>query len=67
VKPGIDNHFQINKRYYSVPHQLVGVRLDARITAKATETFHKENRIATHIRSRQQQSSTHNQVLDTQF
>ena len=60
VKPGIDYHVQIDKRYYSVPHQLVGVRLDARITDKAIEVFHKGKRVATHVRSHKERFSTHN-------
>ena len=60
VKPGIDYHVQVDKRYYSVPHQLVGVRLDARITAKVIEIFHKGKRVTTHMRSHKERFSTHN-------
>ena len=60
VKPGIDYHVQVDKRYYSVPHQLVGVRLDARITAKVIEIFHKGKRVTTHVRSHKERFSTHN-------
>ena len=50
VKPGIDYHVQIEKRYYSVPHQLVGLRLDARFTDTSVEIFHKGRRVAAHAR-----------------
>jgi len=50
VKPGIDYHVQIEKRYYSVPHQLVGLRLDARFTDTSVELFHKGRRVAAHVR-----------------
>ena len=50
VKPGIDYHVQIEKRYYSVPHQLVGIRLDARFTDTSVEIFHKGRRVAAHAR-----------------
>ena len=50
VKPGIDYHVQIEKRYYSVPHQLAGLRLDARFTDTSVEIFHKGRRVATHVR-----------------
>lgn len=59
VKPGIDYHVQIDKRYYSVPHQLVGIRLDARITANTVEIFHKGKRISTHVRLSQERFATH--------
>ena len=39
VKPGIDYHVQIEKRYYSVPNQLVGIRLDARFTDTSVENI----------------------------
>lgn len=37
VKPGIDYHVEIARRFYSVPHALVGRRLQARITATTVE------------------------------
>lgn len=50
VKPGIDYHIEIERRFYSVPHALVGQRLAARITATAIEVFHKGRRVAAHPR-----------------
>jgi len=50
VKPGIDYHVEIERRLYSVPHALVGHRLEARISATAVEIFHKGNRVAVHAR-----------------
>lgn len=50
VKPGIDYHVEIERRFYSVPHALVGHRLEARITATAVEIFHKGQRAAAHPR-----------------
>jgi len=50
VKPGIDYHVEIDGRFYSVPHALVGYRLEARVTATTVEVLHKGNRVAVHAR-----------------
>jgi transposase len=50
ARPGIDYHVQVEKRLYSVPHALVGVKLDVRITATSVEVMHKGQRVALHAR-----------------
>ena len=50
VKPGIDYHVEVDKRFYSVPHALVGQTLDLRITATTVEVLHKGKRVAAHTR-----------------
>jgi len=50
VKPGIDYHVEVDKRFYSVPHTLVGQRLEARVTATSVEVLHKSRRVAVHPR-----------------
>ena len=50
AKPGIDYHVAVGKRFYSVPHALVGQTLDLRITASTVEVMHKGKRVATHPR-----------------
>lgn len=50
VKPGIDYHVEVEKRFYSVPHALVGQALEVRITAATVEVLHKGRRVATHPR-----------------
>ncbi|MEH6473863.1 MAG: IS21 family transposase [Halopseudomonas sp.] len=50
AKPGIDYHVEVDKRYYSVPHALIGLILELRITANAVEVMHKGRRVATHPR-----------------
>lgn len=50
ARPGIDYHVQVDKRLYSVPHALVGVKLDVRITATSVEVMHKGQRVALHAR-----------------
>lgn len=51
VRVNIDYHVEVDKHYYSVPHQLIKKQLEARITAKTIEIFHKGKRVASHIRS----------------
>lgn len=51
VRPHLDYHVMIDECFYSVPHQLVGKQLDARITAGTIEVFFKGKRVASHVRS----------------
>ncbi|MCU7853313.1 MAG: IS21 family transposase [Candidatus Thiodiazotropha sp. (ex Monitilora ramsayi)] len=46
-----DYHVCVRDHYYSVPHALVGSRIEARVTAKIVELFHKGRRVACHHRS----------------
>ncbi len=48
---GLDYHVEIEKHYYSVPHQLLRETVWARITARTIEVFHRGQRIAAHVRS----------------
>jgi transposase len=50
VRPNIDYHVEIERHYYSVPHQLVGVELEARYTAATVEIFYHGVRVASHRR-----------------
>lgn len=50
ARPGIDYHLDIAGKLYSVPHVLVGEKLDVRLTATAVEVFHKGCRVAVHSR-----------------
>jgi len=51
VRPNLDYHVEIDGHYYSVPYQLCGVELEARLTARVVECFHKGRRVASHVRS----------------
>ncbi len=51
VKAHIDYHVEVEKHYYSVPHQLVQKKLDARYTENTVEIFHQNSRVASHKRS----------------
>lgn len=50
ARAGIDYHIEIDKRLYSVPHVLVGVKLDVRVTHASIEVMHKGQRVALHSR-----------------
>jgi len=51
AKVAIDYHIVLHKHFYSVPFQLFGAHVEARLTATTVEIFHNNRRIATHIRS----------------
>ena len=53
AKVSIDYHLEIDRHYYSVPHQLVGERADVRIAAATIEIFVRGRRVASHPRSSQ--------------
>ena len=54
VRVHIDYHIEVERHYYSVPHQLITKQIDVRITPAAIECFYKNKRVASHIRSYRQ-------------
>ena len=48
VKVNIDYHVEFEGHYYSVPHRLVGLRLDVRATDTLVECFAANQRVACH-------------------
>jgi transposase len=48
-----DYHVEVDKTFYSVPHGLIGRRVDIRLTYRAVEIFFDHKRVASHIRSSQ--------------
>lgn len=54
----IDYHIEVEKHFYSVPHQLRGQKLDVRITASTVEAFYKSRRVAGHPKSHQPYAHT---------
>jgi transposase len=50
-KVNIDYHVEVKRHYYSVPHQLRGNVIDARVTATTVELLFKGKRVASHPRS----------------
>lgn len=51
AKVNIDYHVEADKAYYSVPYQLVGQKLDVRLTQNVVEIFHHGKRVASHRRA----------------
>jgi transposase len=49
-RPNIDYHVTVEYNFYSVPYQLAGESLEARVTASTIEVFFKSRRIAAHAR-----------------
>jgi len=47
----LDYHVEIEKHFYSVPFRLLREEVEARITAKTVEIFHRGKLVATHLRS----------------
>jgi hypothetical protein len=43
----------VDKTFYSVPHQLIGRRVEVRLTHRMIEIFHAHQRVASHVRRSQ--------------
>jgi transposase len=50
ARVGVDYHVEIEGFYYSVPHALIRVQVDVRITSRIIEVFHHAKRVAAHQR-----------------
>ncbi len=55
---GLDYHVGIDKRFYSVPHDLLRQEVEMRITAGTVEVFRRGKRVASHVRSASRHPST---------
>ncbi len=51
ARVNIDYHIEVDRHYYSVPHQLVKEQVDVRMTASTVEVLFKNRRVASHRRS----------------
>lgn len=51
AKVHLDYHIELDRRYYSVPHALIGRTVEARITDHSVEVFLKGRRVAAHARA----------------
>ena len=54
----LDYHVEIDKHFYSVPFRLLREAVEARITAKTVEIFHRGKLVAAHVRSLRQYRPT---------
>jgi transposase len=48
ARVNIDYHVELDRHYYSVPHRLVGTRLELRVTSTTVEAFVGQQRVACH-------------------
>ena len=48
AKVNIDYHIEFEGHYYSVPHRLVGTKIDVRVTGQLLECFASNQRVAGH-------------------
>jgi transposase len=46
----LDYHVDVDGHYYSVPHRLLREQVEARVTVRTVELFHKGVRVAVHVR-----------------
>ena len=58
VRAGLDYHVDVGGHSYSVPSELVGSLLEARVTARAVEVFHGGRRVASHPLGREPGGAT---------
>lgn len=49
-KVHLDYHIELDRRYYSVPHALVGQTVNVRITDRTVEILHRGQRVAAHLK-----------------
>lgn len=49
-KVHLDYHIELDRRYYSVPHVLVGKTVDVRISERTVEVLHGGQRVAAHLK-----------------
>jgi transposase len=50
AKVHIDYHVAVEKTYYSAPYTLIGQSVDIRYTSSVVEIYHKNKRVASHMR-----------------
>jgi transposase len=50
-RAGLDYHIEVHGHWYSVPHRLIREAVEARITDRTVEIFHRGARVAVHVRS----------------
>jgi transposase len=48
-----DYHVEVDRTFYSVPHRLIGRRVDVRLTHRTVEIFYDHQRVASHVRRSQ--------------
>ena len=49
ARVNIDYHVELERHFYSVPHRLVGEKVEIRFTDALVEVFHGQQRVASHV------------------
>src|SRR5215210_6260696 len=57
-RAGLDYHVEVHGHFYSVPHRLLREAIEARVTDRTVELFHRGTRVASHVRSPRQHRHT---------
>ena len=57
-RAGLDYHVEVYGHFYSVPYRLVREAIEARVTDRTVELFHRGTRVASHVRSPRQHRHT---------
>jgi transposase len=52
ARANIDYHVEVDGHWYSVPHHLVQKEVDVRVSATTVEVYVRDQRVASHLRSR---------------
>jgi transposase len=50
ARVNLDYHIEVHDFFYSVPHALIRAEVEARVTARTVEIFHRGQRVAVHER-----------------
>lgn len=50
AKVHVDYHVEVERRYYSVPHALIGKTVDVRLSERLVEVYHKGRFVAAHAK-----------------
>jgi transposase len=58
IRVDLDYHVELDRHYYSVPHALAQLEVDARYTADTVEVLHRGVRVASHVRSYERDEKT---------
>lgn len=57
-KVELDYHIRVDKSFYSVPYLLIGKKVDIRHNSRIIEIYHKGDRVAYHLKSKDEESCT---------
>ena len=58
ARAGVNYHIEVEKHFYSVPHNLMRRKLDVRLSASTVDVFYRGERVASHQRSFRQYGYT---------